>query len=105
MPVISDPPLEVTVASKNIYVIEKLSTRISSTHALPYICDSRQTKKKSRSVTAKNNPCLQIRMLRGSAISYDWYKSAEGQGLLAHLTDPATGYRHDNTEHHIRLLL
>ena len=38
-------------------------------------------------------------MLRGSAISYDWYKSAEGQGLLAHLTDPATGYRHDNTEH------
>jgi len=32
-------------------------------------------------------------MLRGSAISYDWYKSAEGQGLLAHLTDPATGYR------------
>ena len=38
-------------------------------------------------------------MLRGSAISYDWYKSAEGQGLLAHLTDPATGYRHDNIEH------
>ena len=37
-----------------------------------------------------------MRMLRGSAISYDWYKSAEGQGLLAHLTDPATGYRHDN---------
>ena len=36
-----------------------------------------------------------MRMLRGSAISYDWYKSAEGQGLLAHLTDPATGYRHD----------
>lgn len=26
-------------------------------------------------------------------ISYDWYKTAEGQGLLAHLTDPATGYR------------
>ena len=46
-----------------------------------------------------------MRMLRGSAISYDWYKSAEGQGLLAHLTDPATGYRHDNTEHYIRLLL
>ena len=45
-----------------------------------------------------------MRMLRGSAISYDWYKSAEGQGLLAHLTDPATGYRHD-TEHYIRLLL
>ena len=38
-------------------------------------------------------------MLRGTAISYDWYKSAEGQGLLAHLTDPATGYRHDYTEH------
>ena len=37
-----------------------------------------------------------MRMLRGTAISYDWYKSAEGQGLLAHLTDPATGYRHDN---------
>ena len=45
------------------------------------------------------------RMLRGSAISYDWYKSAEGQGLLAHLTDPATGYRHDNTEHQTYLAL
>jgi len=32
-------------------------------------------------------------MLRGSTLSYDWYKTAEGQGLLAHLTDPNTGYR------------
>ena len=32
-------------------------------------------------------------MLRGSVISYDWYKTAEGQGLLAHLTEPATGHR------------
>ena len=32
-------------------------------------------------------------MLRGTVISYDWYKTAEGQGLLAHLTDPSTGYR------------
>ena len=32
-------------------------------------------------------------MLRGSVISYDWYKSAEGQGVLAQLTDPTTGYR------------
>jgi len=32
-------------------------------------------------------------MLRGTALSYDWYKSGEGQGLLAHLTDPATGDR------------
>ena len=32
-------------------------------------------------------------MLRGAVISYDWYKTAEGQGLLAHLTDPNTGYR------------
>ena len=40
-----------------------------------------------------------MRMLRGSAISYDWYKSAEGQGLLAHLTDPATGYVADFVAH------
>ena len=33
------------------------------------------------------------KMLRGTVISYDWYKTAEGQGLLAHLTDPNTGYR------------
>ena len=33
------------------------------------------------------------KMLRGTVISYDWYKTAEGQGLLAHLTDPSTGYR------------
>ena len=32
-------------------------------------------------------------MLRGSVLSYDWYKTAEGQGLLAHLTEPGTGYR------------
>ena len=32
-------------------------------------------------------------MLRGSVISYDWYKSAEGQGLLTQLTDPSSGYR------------
>jgi len=32
-------------------------------------------------------------MLRGSVISFDWYKSAEGQGLLTQLTDPNTGYR------------
>jgi len=32
-------------------------------------------------------------MLRGSVLSYDWYKSGEGQGLLAHLTHPATGLR------------
>lgn len=32
-------------------------------------------------------------MLRGTVIAYDWYKTAEGQGLLAHLTDPSTGYR------------
>ena len=34
-----------------------------------------------------------LKMLRGTVISYDWYKTAEGQGLLAHLTDPSTGYR------------
>jgi len=32
-------------------------------------------------------------MLRGSVLTYDWYKTAEGQGLLAHLTEPGTGYR------------
>ena len=32
-------------------------------------------------------------MLRGSVLSYDWFKSGEGQGLLAHLTHPATGLR------------
>ena len=32
-------------------------------------------------------------MLRGTVISYDWYKSAEGQGLLAQLTDSSTGCR------------
>ena len=36
------------------------------------------------------------RMLRGTVISYDWYKTAEGQGLLAHLTDPSTGYRQEH---------
>jgi len=30
---------------------------------------------------------------RGSVLSYDWYKSGEGQGLLAHLTHHATGHR------------
>lgn len=30
---------------------------------------------------------------RGSVLAYDWYKSGEGQGLLAHLTHPATGHR------------
>lgn len=32
-------------------------------------------------------------MIRGSVVSFDWFKSPEGQGLLAHLTDPGTGYR------------
>ena len=32
-------------------------------------------------------------MMRGSVVSFDWFKSPEGQGLLAHLTDPSTGYR------------
>lgn len=32
-------------------------------------------------------------ILRGSVLSFDWFKSPEGQGLLAHLTDPSTGYR------------
>jgi len=32
-------------------------------------------------------------MHRGSALSYEWYKSGEGQGLLAHLTHPGTGHR------------
>lgn len=31
--------------------------------------------------------------MRGSVLSYDWYKTAEGQGLLAHLTSPITGHR------------
>ncbi|XP_023341620.1 REM2- and Rab-like small GTPase 1 [Eurytemora carolleeae] len=32
-------------------------------------------------------------MLRGSVLSPDWYKSGEGQGLLAHLAHPTTGNR------------
>ena len=37
-------------------------------------------------------------MLRGSVLSPDWYKSGEGQGLLAHLTHPASGLVfHKNT--------
>ena len=35
-------------------------------------------------------------MMRGTALSYDWYKSGEGQGLLAHLTDPSTGKQMSN---------
>jgi hypothetical protein len=30
-------------------------------------------------------------MLQGSVLSYDWYKTGEGQGLLAHFIDPKTG--------------
>ena len=32
-------------------------------------------------------------MLRGSVLAYEWFKSGEGQGVLAHLTHPATGLR------------
>eukprot|EP00095_Tigriopus_kingsejongensis_P011105 maker-scaffold268_size230776-snap-gene-1.40 protein:Tk11105 transcript:maker-scaffold268_size230776-snap-gene-1.40-mRNA-1 annotation:"rem2- and rab-like small gtpase 1" len=31
--------------------------------------------------------------MRSHAISLDWHQSAEGQGVLAHLTDPTTGRR------------
>ena len=41
-------------------------------------------------------------MLRGTVVSYDWYKTAEGQGLLAHLTDPNTGYRQTGTRLRLR---
>ena len=30
-------------------------------------------------------------MLQGSVLSYDWYKTGEGQGLMAHFIDPKTG--------------
>lgn len=32
-------------------------------------------------------------MLQGTVLSYDWYKTGEGQGLMAHFIDPKTGHR------------
>ncbi len=30
-------------------------------------------------------------MMQGTILSYDWFKSGEGQGLMAHFIDPKTG--------------
>jgi hypothetical protein len=48
---------------------------------------------------------LLCKMLQGSVLSYDWYKTGEGQGLLAHFIDPKTGNGSPSTGNVIKILI